>query len=357
VSWLRLLGVLLGAVTVLLAWRIAALLYPEDGILPVATAAFVAFLPMHLTMTAAVNNDPLAYAVMAAVLLVALKRLVGRLSRRRFVVFGGLLFGLAILTKVSVMVPAAVVLAAAEIFGWWRRGRVGTGTMAATVAGTLGLGFVIGLPWMLRNARVYGAGDWFGLVAHDRAVDCVASGVHCQPRTADWIAEKGLADLLLRFGEFTFKSFWGVFGWMAVFLTDLAGVPIYWMLAAASLAALAGFALYLARLLRATGTGSADQRWGLALLGLSWAVTAAGYLWYNLTFVQHQGRYLFPALVPIALGFVLGLRELALRGGRVLGWPEQRARWLEAGVLYGFTAALAALAWISLSRYIVPGLG
>jgi hypothetical protein len=354
---LRLLGVLLGAITILLAWRIAALLYPEDGILPVGTAAFVAFLPMNLTMTAAVNNDPLAYAVIAAVLLVALKRLLGRMSQRRFVVLGGLLFGLAILTKVSVMGPAAVVLAAAEVIGWWRRGRVGTATTAATVAGTLGIGLLIGLPWMLRNARVYGAGDWFGLRAHDRVVDCVVSGVQCQPRTADWIAEKGLADLVLRFVEFTFKSFWGVFGWMAVFLTDIRGVPIYGVLALVSLAALVGLALYLLRLRRAEDAGAADQRWGLALLGLSLAVTVGGYLWYNLTFVQHQGRYLFPALIPIALGFMLGLRELARRGAGFAGLGAERARWVEAALIYGFAAALAGLAWISLTRYVVPGLG
>lgn len=354
---LRLLGVLLGAITVLIAWRIAALLYPRDGILPVATAAFVAFLPMNLTMTAAVNNDPLAYAVIAATLLVALKRLLGRMSQRRFVVLGGLLFGLAILTKVSVMGPAAVVLAAAEVIGWWRRGRVGTATTAATVAGTLGLGLLIGLPWMLRNARVYGAGDWFGLRAHDRVVDCVVSGVQCQPRTADWIAEKGLADLVLRFAEFTFKSFWGVFGWMAVFLTDIRGIPIYGVLALVSLAALVGFALYLLRLRHAEDVGAADQRWGLMLLGLSLAVTVGGYLWYNLTFVQHQGRYLFPALIPIALGFMLGLRELARRGAGFAGLGAERARWVEAAVLCGFAAALAGLAWISLTRYVVPGLG
>ncbi len=373
---LRLLGVLLGAVTVLLTWRIAALLNTDDDILPVATAGFIAFLPMNLTMTAAVNNDPLAYAVMAAVLLVALKRLLGRISDRRFIIDGGLLFGLAILTKVSVMVPAAVVLAAVEIFRWWRCRRLGIEWTVATIVPTLGLGFLIGLPWMIRNARVYGAGDWFGLRAHDRVVDCVETGVHCQARTADWIAQKGLADLLLRFGEFTFKSFWGVFGWMAVFLTDVGGVPIYPALAAVSLAALVGLIAYLARLRRAEGVVAADQRWGLALLGLSLAVTVAGYVWYNLTFVQHQGRYLFPGLVPIALGFMLGLREVTQRiakrirglsgldrlgvgGDRRLedGSQGMWDRWFEAGALYGFVVALAGLAWISLTRYIVPGLG
>jgi hypothetical protein len=41
-------------------------------------------------------------------------------------------------------------------------------------------------------------------------------------------------------------------------------------------------------------------------------------LWYNTQFVQHQGRYLFTALVPIGLAVALGWRE-ALRRERA--WP------------------------------------
>jgi hypothetical protein len=56
-----------------------------------------------------------------------------------------------------------------------------------------------------------------------------------------------------------------------------------------------------------------SQRIPLALLALSSLFTLLSYLWYNLTFVQHQGRYLFPALVPLGLAFALGLREILNR--------------------------------------------
>jgi len=55
-----------------------------------------------------------------------------------------------------------------------------------------------------------------------------------------------------------------------------------------------------------------------ALLGLSGLFTLAGYLWYNLTFVQHQGRYLFTALAPIGLLVAVGLRELLSRRGAAI---------------------------------------
>jgi hypothetical protein len=48
------------------------------------------------------------------------------------------------------------------------------------------------------------------------------------------------------------------------------------------------------------------------LLACSGILTLGGYLWYNLGFYQAQGRYLFPALIPLGLAWALGWRE-ALR--------------------------------------------
>ncbi|HIC88483.1 MAG TPA: hypothetical protein EYP04_03650, partial [Anaerolineae bacterium] len=51
---------------------------------------------------------------------------------------------------------------------------------------------------------------------------------------------------------------------------------------------------------------SPEQRIALGLLALSGLGTLAGYLGYNVSFVQHQGRYLFPALVPLSLLWAVG---------------------------------------------------
>ena len=57
---------------------------------------------------------------------------------------------------------------------------------------------------------------------------------------------------------------------------------------------------------------------GLVLLLVWVAGTVAGYLWWNMSYLQHQGRYLFPALVPLGLAFTLGLREVYRRPPRYL---------------------------------------
>jgi len=118
--------------------------------------------------------------------------------------------------------------------------------------------------------------------------------------------------------------------------------------------------------------------------------TVAGYLWWNLSYVQHQGRYLFPAIVPIGLGVTVGLREVYTRPPRVLlpivgamvailaalglwrgdvPWfcvalaagiggavwltPRLEARW-PGSVLALTYAALAALTILALPIYVIP---
>jgi hypothetical protein len=45
----------------------------------------------------------------------------------------------------------------------------------------------------------------------------------------------------------------------------------------------------------------------LLLMALAVGLMFLGYTWYNLEFVQFQGRYLFQALIPLGLFFSIGL--------------------------------------------------
>ena len=80
------------------------------------------------------------------------------------------------------------------------------------------------------------------------------------------------------------------------------------------------------------------------MLSLTFILTLLEFLGYNLTFVQHQGRYLFPALVPIAAAAALGLNRLA----KAL---PQRSHALVEAVPF---AGLAALDVYCLFRFIIP---
>ena len=103
----------------------------------------------------------------------------------------------------------------------------------------------------------------------------------------------------------------------------------------------------------------------LAIIVVLWFVlTAGGYLYYNLTFVQHQGRYLFPALIPIGLAFAIGWWQVLDQiKGRVARRLSRAARdwtpWLEQAQLIIFALIfiyLARLDLVALQRYIIPTL-
>jgi hypothetical protein len=86
----------------------------------------------------------------------------------------------------------------------------------------------------------------------------------------------------------------------------------------------------------------------ILVLSSTLLLTVGLHIVYNLTFVQHQGRYLFPALIPIAVGYVAGLgfwfQPLITR--------QSWARWL---LPLGLAIILLAISFYALWR-ILPGL-
>jgi len=52
------------------------------------------------------------------------------------------------------------------------------------------------------------------------------------------------------------------------------------------------------------------QFWVLGLFGVMMLAVLASFIWYNLKFVQHQGRYFFWGLLPISTFAALAWREL-----------------------------------------------
>jgi hypothetical protein len=158
-----------------------------------------------------------------------------------------------------------------------------------------------------------------------------------QPLTSDWIARMGFGPYLISALTTTFHSFWGQFGWMGVVMPD----SFYLVLGALSIIAFAGWALTLPKP-RAPVTPMPSY----ILLLLLTFLTAATYIWYNLTFVQFQGRYLFPALIPTSIVFAIGVKR----------WTDRLPRRI-GSIAYALVfVALAALDVYALYRFIVPAL-
>lgn len=338
---LRLLSVALGLLLLTVVHRLVRDLFPDHPFRALAVVALIAFLPQHVAMTAAVNNDTLAELVLATALWLAV-----RPNPRPWPL--GAVVGLALLTKTTAYVALPVALLAL----WWR-GRNGTRISAderrfpsfmksaylcvhlrpafhvvAQTGRLLLAALLLAGPWLVRNITIYGWADPLGLARHN----AVVVG---QPRTAEWLAQYGYGGLAAQFLRTTFQSFWGQFGWMGVPMHP----PVYLALAILSVLLGVGFLAWWLdrRRLRLTPL----QRRGAVLLTLSASLTVLSYLWYNLTFVQHQGRYLFPALVPLALAGALGLEW----------WTNRRAGVLLMGL--GLAGIPLAIAW-ALRRTALP---
>ncbi len=310
---LRLLGVWLGAGVIVLIWASTRRLFPGQPLRAHLAAGFAAVLPMHVAMMASINNDSLSELFIA----LGIYRLLGHLKQpknqptpHQAWVLTGMVIGLALLTKFQayILLPLAGVVWLAEVRGQRAEGggrRMQENSPSSLVTGLAWLipALLLPLSWWLRNARIYGPADPLGLNRHN----AIVTG---QPRTVEWIAAHGWVGYFDRLGEFTFKSFWGVFGWLGVFLDQ----RVYTLLGLLTLLAVVGFGVWLWRE-RGRRDLSDFQRRGLGLLALQTLFVVGAYAWYNVDFVQHQGRYLFPALLPLSIGFALGWEGLAWRQG------------------------------------------
>ncbi len=369
---LRLLSVALGALFIVLIYAIVRLIFPGRPELALGAAAFTAFLPMHVAQAASVNNDALAEVLLAALLLLPIRyvklAMLGPRSPAAWDALAiGLLLGLALVTKVSAYVAVPVALAAPLIARYEQKRAATAHRSPLTVHRSPFTAYLlillpaaaIALPWYLRNAQVYGHLDILARSWHDQVVIG-------QLTSAELLAQVGLAGVLERFLVWSHSSFWGVFGWMGVWMD----ARVYTAALAFGLAVAAG-CVWVVRNTTANTTTNEEQRmvsavtgsdtnaptivhrspitdhrspftdhrtrfhrWALALLGLSALGTLGIYLLYNLQFVQPQGRYLFPALPFISLAIAVGWWTVAR-------WPAA-ARWAGTALLI---AAGVAVLW------------
>lgn len=330
---LRWFSLLLGVGTILLTHHLAALLFPGRASLALLAAAFTAFNPMFLFISAAVNNDNALWLVSSlAIYLVARAaqhEITGLRRTRRSVidwllspqrlpwVLGGVL-GLAIMVKLSGLVLAPVIAAFMLWRAWRRRDWPGLVRDAAIVG--LCVAVLTGW-WFARNVVLYD--ELLGV----RTMAAIYG-----------LQRAGPVALLELIGEAQgwWYSFWGIFGVFNI----LPGLWVYGIYSGLVLLALIGAV----RLLRSSRAGTlqlfgqhAPHLFSLLLLGLTFA---ANIYWTSTQFAS-QGRLMFGALSVSSTFLAAGLMAaLAPRS-------ERRTSHFIIGVLMAVAAIIPFL-------YIAP---
>jgi 4-amino-4-deoxy-L-arabinose transferase-like glycosyltransferase len=326
---LRAFTSLIAAGAVVLVFVTVRSAFPADRWIALPTAGSAAFVPMFVAMGAAIENDSLATAIVTGALALLASCLRGSRGRR-FDIAVGLILGLALLTKVVAYVSVFLTIAA---YVMAETDRAEANPDARSVIGRAGrrLGLVLGVAaivsgwWFVRNVFTYGLLDPFGLRRHD----LIVAG---QPLTGG-ITTEALRHFVLTL----FRSFWAQFGWMGI----VAEERVYWVLAFVSVASAIGLALLAVRAATGRVRVSRPQRDVVILMLGAWLLVLLATLLYNLTYLQPQGRYLFPALLPASLGLSAGLGALT-------------PRILRPVVFLGLLCCLALLTLICLYRYVVP---
>jgi len=300
---LRLYSLFLGLLSLLVIYKTFRLVFPAHAGWALAGVAFVAFLPQHLAMMAGVDNDAMAELALNVTLYFSARFLLRTQRDWRDYAALGLAVVAVIWTKMTayVVLPTAFLALLAGNFcrGRWLHGWQPVPDRTARWQRLL-WGVVVPLSatllWFGRNVLVYGDHDILGLRRH-------AQVVVGQPRTADFIAAHGVAPYLDRLVSWTFNSFWGQFGWMGVLLNRRLYTLFLYLTAVMVLAG--GYFLY--KLFWESTLFSLRQKVVILLAQLSAVGTIVAYLWYNISFLQTQGRYLFPALLPWVLVVIPGL--------------------------------------------------
>jgi hypothetical protein len=240
----------------------------------------------------------------------------------------GVLLGLALLTKTTIY-AAALLIPAGLLADWLRSGRKApVRVLVRDLIVVAGVALLLSGWWFVRNALTYGGLDITGLGRHE----AVVVG---QPRTGPLTLAT-----LRSLGLTVFRSFWVQLGWMAAPAED----GVYALLGALTALGGGGLLLWLWRAARQAGLLRNGQGGALALGALATVLVAGELAGYNLTFLQPQGRYLFYAIVPLALGLLLGLREIS----------NPRYHRLGAGALLLALLALNQYAITRLLPYLRP---
>ncbi len=296
----RLLSVLLGGITVWMAYLLAVELFPGVLTIALGAAALTAFNPMFLFISGSINNDNLSNAL-ASTLLLLIVRLVKRTDAPplRDMILIGVVAGAGMLAKLNIgfllpLVALALVLIA------WRLRDVRPLLIGGVVTG--GLTIVIAGWWYVRNVQLYG--DPTGLNVFLRIV-----GQRPIPANAAQLWSERHTFLM---------SFWGFFGGVNVPMPD----AVYTVFNALGAISVIGAALWLIDTLRSKiKTPGMRAIWIGRLFTLVWiGVLFVSLLSWTSTTWASQGRLMFAALAPISLWMAVGLWKLgSWQIGRGLG--------------------------------------
>ncbi len=330
----RYVSIVLGILCILFAAYAAKLLYPDCPIIWALAAAFPALIPTHIAITSSVNNDVLLELCFSGSIIVMLLSLQKSFSISR-AVWLGVWISAALLAKSNGLLLIPIVLAACLLF-------IKNGQPIKTVVTNLGIAFITILIlsgwWFVHNFRIYG--ELLPLRAFEQAFSGTIQAKDVASGKIPGLGVENWNDYFILVSKWTFQSFWAVFGTAR---SAAIGAPrflpdqYYQLMGILTLCIFCG-------LVRAHFRKDIDytlfQQRSLQISWIVLIVVGFSFAGFVLKYFQTQGRYLFPAMLPLSLMFAVGWRSII---------PEKYFSAASIGIL----SLLTVLALLFI-RYTVP---
>ena len=293
---MRLASILPGLVCLLLLYRAARLLLPGEPLTAVTALGIAALLPTHIAITSTINNDVFLEACFSAMLLLLLQCVLQGLTLWR-AGWMGVVLGLALLTKATALVLLPVI--AVGLLLMRRSGETAANLVRAAALISLWTALISGW-WFVRNVHVYG--ELLPLKAFDRAFAGTMLTRDVMSRLGGPGAYTEMVTLT------TFHSFWSVYGnslsahlGIPIFLPEQIYIPPLFGVV------IAGVGMTRLHFVR-------DKVFTQAQICCLWTLmttlglVALSFVLFLTKYVQPQGRYLFPAMLPLCLLLAIGWR-------------------------------------------------
>ncbi len=389
----RLLSVLMGVASIYITYRIGLDIFPDYPLLALGGVALLAFNPMYLFISGAINNDNLLVLLVTLIVWLLVRTAKTGISVRRSL-WIGLLCGLALLTKLTGLYILPVV-AVVYLMTAWRRKQWRT----FTHGGALIVWLTLALAgwWFARNFALYGeltsiqltlrtwharpdGLDWstalfelpnaetsfwgrfgygnvpipniwyhfFGMIARLGVVGCVAlacwQALHVWRRHSFPLSHNGKVSPVWQAVDRTLATFaWVGVIYSVVTITALDSVGRFFLM---GLLAFVALSLVLRDIFSGVGTQSNMADWPpLSALGIlvlaSVAYFAAMFSYMLMSTTAANGRYRFPGLPAISILVFVGLAYIV--GKRQRAWLS--VPWL---------AMTAALSGLIMFTYLAP---
>ncbi|MEW6089016.1 MAG: hypothetical protein AB1498_12010 [bacterium] len=271
---IRLFSIMLGMGTIIFGWKIAAEFFRENHYLVNLSAALIAFIPQFVYVSSVINSDNLANFISTIAFWILIKVAQKEYNRKIYVVFLGILTGLAAITKFTVLflIPFSVI-----VFYIIKNNKK---EFYGNVIIIFVLVIVVSGWYYLRNYLIYG----FALGGNFVIKRSIFSSYFIKP-----------------FANIMLLSFFGLFGWMSILMGKL--VYCFYIL-------FYGFGFFTSLGFIFKNSSLTEKHPDMKVLNwilfLSIILSLASNIRYNMNSDDYQGRHMLPIIAPFAVLTVQG---------------------------------------------------